>query len=106
PDRAEDMMFGKCCRRGLAMLPALALGFAGSPAAAQGDVRALTQAYNQSGQELFRTLAAEPGNIVLSPLSIGTAMAMVLAGARGETEAEMRQVLRHKLSGKAIDEAN
>jgi serpin B len=106
PDRAEDMMFGKCCRRGLAILPALALGFAGSPAAAQGDVRALTQAYNQSGQELFRTLAAEPGNIVLSPLSIGTAMAMVLAGARGETEAEMRQVLRHKLSGKAIDEAN
>jgi serpin B len=82
------------------------LALAAAPAAAQGDIRALTQAYNKSGQELFRTLAAEPGNAVLSPLSIGTAMAMVLAGARGDTEAEMRQVLRHTLSGKTIDEAN
>jgi serpin B len=82
------------------------LALAAAPSAAQGDIRALTQAYNTSGQELFRTLAAQPGNAVLSPLSIGTAMAMALAGARGDTEAEMRQVLRHTLSGKAIDEAN
>jgi serpin B len=85
---------------------ALALGLTAWPAASQADMRALTQAYNQSGQELFRALAAAPGNVVLSPMSIGTAMAMVLAGARGETETEMRQVLRHTLSGKAIDEAN
>jgi serpin B len=88
------------------MLSALVLVGAAVPAAAQNDMRALTQAYNVSGQELFRALAAAPGNVVLSPASIGMAMAMVLAGARGETEAEMRQVLRHTLSGKAIGEAN
>lgn len=80
-------------------------------AAAQGDgriarVRALTQAYNDSGQTLFRQLSAGPGNIVLSPYSIGTAMAMVLAGARGDTEAEMRGVLAHTLGRAHIDDAN
>jgi len=89
------------------MASAVVLAFAATPAkTSEKDVRLLTQAYNQSGQELFKALAAAPGNVVLSPLSIGTAMAMVLAGARGETEAEMRQVLRHALSGQAIDAAN
>ena len=99
-------MTGGRCRRWIGMLPALALGLAVIPAGAQDDSRALTQAYNRSGQDLFRALAAAPGNVVLSPTSIGTAMAMVFAGARGETEAEMRQVLRHTLSGEAIDAAN
>ena len=99
-------MIGETFRRWTVTVSALALGLAAVPATAQDDVRALTQAYNQSGQELFRTLASEPGNVVLSPLSIGTAMAMAMAGARGETEAEMRQVLRHTLYGKAINEAN
>jgi serpin B len=94
------------CRRWMTTLPALAFGLAVLPAAAQGDSRALTQAYNRSGHELFQAMAAAPGNVVLSPLSIGTAMAMVLAGARGETEAEMRKVLRHTLSGKEIGAAN
>lgn len=99
-------MVGGRCGRWIAMLSALGLGLAVSPAASQADMRALTQAYNRSGQELLRALAAEPGNVVLSPMSIGTAMAMVLAGARGETEAEMRSVLRHTLSGQEIDAAN
>jgi serpin B len=95
------------CARAIVTASAIVLAFAAPPAqAADKDIRPLTQAYNQSGQELFKALAAAPGNIVLSPLSIGTAMAMVLAGARGETEAEMRQVLRHALSGQAIDAAN
>ncbi|MFZ5690287.1 MAG: serpin family protein [Pseudomonadota bacterium] len=92
--------------RRMAAFPALALALSVLPAAAQDDGRALTQAYNRSGQELFQALAAAPGNVVLSPFSIGTAMAMVLAGARGETETEMRNVLRHTLSGEQIDAAN
>jgi serpin B len=84
----------------------LVLGLGAAPAAAQDDVRALTRAYNASGQDLLKALAAAPGNIVLSPMSIGTAMAMVLIGARGETEAEMRKVLRHTLAGNAINSAN
>jgi serpin B len=106
PDRVEDAMTGRHLAGWIGVLPALSLALTAAPAASQGDVRALTQAYNRSGQDLFRALAATPGNVVMSPLSIGTAMAMVLAGARGETEAEMRQVLRHTLEGPSIGDAN
>jgi serpin B len=70
------------------------------------QVRALTAAYNASGHDLFVKFTARPGNIVFSPYSIGTAMAMVLAGARGETEREMAEVLRHTLPRDTIDAAN
>ena len=70
------------------------------------DAQTLTIAYNASGHDLFKRLAAKPGNIVLSPYSIGTAMAMVLSGARGETEAEMIAVLGHRLSRAEIGAAN
>jgi serpin B len=58
----------------------------------RADIQALTRAYNASGQMLFRDFAASPGNIVFSPYSIGSAMAMALAGTRGETEREMAAV--------------
>src|SRR4051812_35032806 len=64
----------------------------------RAPVRALTAAYDASAHDLFTTFAARPGNIVFSPYSIGTAMAMALSGARGETEREMARVLRHTLS--------
>jgi serpin B len=67
---------------------------------------ALTAAYNASGQQLFERLADGPGNIVLSPYSIGTAMAMALSGARGDTEAEMIRGLKHTLGRTDIDAAN
>ena len=69
-------------------------------------IRALTEAYNASGQALFRQLSADTGNIVFSPYSIGTAMAMALAGARGETEREMASVLQHVLGRTDINDAN
>jgi serpin B len=69
-------------------------------------MRALTGAYNASGQDLSKSFSATPGNIVFSPYSIGTAMAMVLAGARGETELQMAGVLRHALARDAVAEAN
>jgi serine protease inhibitor len=43
---------------------------------------------------------------VLSPHSIGTAMAMAPTGARGETAAEMSRVLTHRLGMTEIDAAN
>ena len=58
------------------------------------------------GQALFREFSAGPGNIVFSPYSIGTAMAMALAGARGETEREMAAVLQHSLARAQINDAN
>jgi serpin B len=67
---------------------------------------ALIVAYNRCGQQLFRAFSKEPGNIVLSPYSIGTAMTMMLAGARGETASEMAKVLGLQLSREMIDGAN
>jgi serine protease inhibitor len=67
----------------------------------------LTKAYNASGQQLVKQFStAATGNIVLSPYSIGTAMAMALAGARGETEREMAAVLAHRLKRSDIEAAN
>jgi len=83
----------------------LAAALVPSVALAQDGTRALTDAYNASGQDLFRSFAAEsgkPGNIVFSPYSIGTAMAMVLAGARGDTEREMTAALRHRRARQEI----
>jgi serpin B len=71
-----------------------------------GRVEALTQAYNESGQELFKGLAAKPGNIVISPYSIGALMAMALSGASGDNAAEMIRVLKHRLPESEIAAAN
>jgi serpin B len=73
---------------------------------AQDQLRVLTAAYNAPGQDLSKTFSAAPGNIVFSPYSIGTAMAMVLAGARGETEHQMTGVLRHALARDEVADAN
>ena len=70
------------------------------------EPQALTQAFNASGQALFRTMAERPGNIVFSPYSIGSTMAMALAGARGETEREMAAVLQHSLTPAQVNDAN
>jgi serpin B len=72
----------------------------------QNGGRTLTDGYNASGFALFRQLSGRPGNIVLSPLSIGTAMAMALSGARGETEREMASVLKQSLDRSAMEAAN
>ncbi len=68
--------------------------------------KALIEAYNTSGQQLFRKFAGSSGNIVFSPYSIGTAMAMSLSGARGETATEMAKVLKLRLKRDDIDAAN
>jgi serpin B len=99
-------------RAGLAFAAVLAAqaavpdGLAPAARARDGLVRALTAAYDASAHDLFTTFVAKPGNVVFSPYSIGSAMAMVLSGARGETESEMARVLRHTLPRTAIDKAN
>ena len=78
---------------------ALALPAAAGPGTPRQRRCPLVKAYNQSGLELFKIFAGQPGNIVFSPYSIGTAMAMVLSGARGETQADMLKALRHGAAG-------
>jgi len=86
------------------------LVFWGIPTArAQDDTQQLTAAYNAAGIDIFRQLELAPGNtgnIALSPYSIGTAMAMALSGARGETAAELAKVLKHQLDHTHIEAAN
>ena len=77
---------------------------AGAPV--DGRIKTLTQAYNASGQQLFGQFAASSGNVVFSPYSIGAAMAMALAGARGATQTEMLSALQQKLSPPEINAAN
>lgn len=74
--------------------------------APQDAAHTLVEAYNASGVALFGQFSSTSGNIVFSPYSIGSAMAMVLAGARGETEREMAGVLKLRLTPAEIDAAN
>jgi serpin B len=100
--RRTTARLATCCVAMVAMLVGLSM----APRAAAQDIQALTLAYNTSGLELLQRLAVDPGNIVLSPYSIGTAMAMARSGARGATEAEMASVLRHRLDRPGTDVAN
>lgn len=59
----------------------------------------VTAGQTEFGVELYRRLAAEPGNIFLSPASISMALGMVHAGAEGETAAEMALALRYPAAG-------
>ncbi|MCB1464802.1 MAG: hypothetical protein KDJ90_20850 [Nitratireductor sp.] len=70
---------------------------------AQDRAGALAQAYNRTGSALFARLAREGGNIVLSPYSIGAAMAMASSGAREETAAQMAEVLGYPVAPAELD---
>jgi serpin B len=63
-------------------------------AASEEDARAAATGINDFGLELYRQLAADNDNLVLSPASIALALGMARAGARGATADEMDVVLR------------
>lgn len=54
------------------------------------------------GVELFRNLAAKPGNQFLSPISLAGAFGPVAAGAQGETREAIGRVLRFPASDAAL----
>lgn len=57
----------------------------------------LVRTNTQFAFDLYRALAAGPGNLFVSPYSVSTALAMTFAGARGATEYQMAQTLRFTL---------
>jgi serpin B len=61
------------------------------PAADQ--LQALAQSSNAFGFDLYQRVRKASGNVVFSPASITTALAMAWGGAKGETAAQMKKVL-------------
>jgi serpin B len=57
------------------------------------DVQAVVQGNTEFALGLYDSLMGEGGNLVFSPYSLSTALAMTHAGARGETEAQIAQAL-------------
>jgi len=57
----------------------------------------LVQGNNQFAFDLYKRLAKKEGNLVFSPYSISSALAMTYAGARGETAEQMAKVLHFTL---------
>jgi serpin B len=53
----------------------------------------LARSSNAFGFDLYQRLRQTPGNFVMSPASITTALTMAWGGAQGETSAQMRKVL-------------
>ena len=73
-----------------------------SPAA--DTTKAAAESINAFGLALHLRLAAEGGNVVASPWSIETALAMTYAGADGRTKAEMAKVLRFGAAEDSVHE--
>jgi serpin B len=66
---------------------------AAAPLVAEADRQALAQGNAAFALELYGRVKASGENVVLSPISVSTALAMTYAGARGETEAQMAKAL-------------
>ncbi len=56
-------------------------------------LKALAEGNNAFALDLYGQLRSEPGNLFYSPYSISQAIAMAQAGARGETEKQIAQVM-------------
>ena len=68
-----------------------------SPQATDQDLETLVRGNNAFALDLYRALNDGEGNLFYSPFSISQALAMALAGARGETERQMADTLHYRL---------
>lgn len=66
-------------------------------AAANNDLQTVVKGNSAFGFDLYQELKEKEGNLFFSPYSISTALAMTYAGARGQTEKEMAEVLHFSL---------
>ncbi|OPZ64926.1 MAG: Serpin (serine protease inhibitor) [Firmicutes bacterium ADurb.Bin506] len=86
---------------GIALILAIALGVAREkPIGTEelvtvdaNDIAALVEANNSFALDLYSLAASRKGNLFFSPYSISSALAMTYAGARGNTAAQMEEVL-------------
>jgi serpin B len=75
----------------------LSLFCSSSFAEKNGDLQKVVADNSAFAFDLYQKLRGNRGNLFFSPYSISTALAMTYAGARGQTEKEMAQVLHFSL---------
>ncbi len=78
-----------------------------APAASQDDILSAAASMREFGIDMYEILAQDSGdgNLVFSPASIVTALAMTYAGAQGVTAEEMAATLHFTLEGDALHQA-
>jgi len=87
-------------------LPSLLFALAITGLAAQAaDSKIACDAINAFGLDLYRTQAGTEGNLLLSPYSIESALAMTYAGAEGDTRTEMQRVLHFPGDDRAVHDS-
>ena len=69
------------------------LAYITDPQASDKDLAKMAEANNQFAMALYQHLKDADGNLIYSPYSIYQALVMTFAGAKGETETEMMNVL-------------
>lgn len=96
----------KCCSEAAPEGVELAVSsLARSTAPSTANVAALGVGNREFAFDLYREAAKASGNVVLSPYSVSTALAMTYAGARTTTESEMKQTLHFMLDQSPLHEA-
>src|SRR4051812_41669453 len=73
--------------------------------ALEPDVATLVQGNNDFALTLYQRLAKDNGNLFYSPYSISSALAMLYAGARGNTATEMKTALHFSLAAEQLHAA-
>ena len=68
-----------------------------TPNVTAADAQELVEGNTAFALDLYRESVTEPGNVMSSPYSVSIALAMLYAGARGNTEAEMASALHYTL---------
>jgi serpin B len=70
--------------------------------AGKTEIKVVVEGNNRFALAIYEKLRAEEGNLFFSPYSISTALAMTYAGARGETAAQMAEVLHFPIARSGV----
>jgi serpin B len=73
--------------------------------ASEADLAKVAASNNAFSLDLFKSVRTKDGNLVCSPYSASLALSMTMAGAKGKTQDEMRQVLHFALPDDRLHEA-
>jgi serpin B len=65
-----------------------------TPFTTSSEVKSAVESNMAFALDLYQKLREQPGNLVFSPYSISSALAMACAGARNQTETEMARTMR------------